>query len=181
MPKETTLKNCNIVLLAVFGLASTAIFLPGPEPSWAATPATQESYVQEPVRNMQLGTRIRWVFEYQPADSNAAQVWTEETGPNLLREELDNQSIAEKDGNTFVPPAPGHNGQIILEVHQYSNGGTGDNFGASLMAEMWALGHKGMVCRVRTDSFHYEEDAVEDLAKRIYYWLHNGWHTTDNN
>jgi len=167
-----------LMVLALMGL------LPGCEvmdsafsqPEAAAPAAPAESYHQEPVRNQQLGVQVSWTYAYQPADTNAAQVWSTETGPSVLREELNR--LGGDDGNTFVAATPG-NTQINITVHQYSNGQAGDAYGSSLMAEMWALGHTGMVCTLRTGSYSNDSAAARDMAGKIYSWLHGGWHTHD--
>jgi hypothetical protein len=138
-------------------------------------PAPQESYVQAPVQNMQLAVRVDWSFAYQPADPNASLVWRTETGPQAILAELN--KLGQADGNSFVMAPAGENGQILLNITQYSNGQAGDNYSSSLMGQMYALGHSDMVCTERTGGFLNDAAAADDLAQRIYNWLHNGWHT----
>jgi hypothetical protein len=163
-----------LVLLALGSAAGCFYYRPSAPP-----PPPPESYVQDAVRNMTLWTEISWTFDYQPADPNAAQVWSTETAPNKMREDLN--ELGREDGNSFVVPDSSKKPNLIIRVHQYCNGQQGENYAASLMAELWALGHRDLVCRVRTDSFRYESDAVYDLSKRLYAWLHTGWHTNDRN
>lgn len=162
----------GLVLLLALGWAAGCFYT---RPSTYEPPP--ESYVQDPVRNMTLWTQIEWTFMYQAADPNAAVVWATETAPNAMRQFLN--TLGQEDGNTFIVPDPTQNPNLIIRVYQYCNGQQGDNFAASLMAELWALGHRDMVCRVRTDSFRYEIDAIYDLSQRLYSWLHTGWHTND--
>ena len=171
---KTPIVKTLVVSMAVGLMSACFNFAPRPAP-----PPPPESYVQDPVKNMALRTRIDWRFEYQPADSNAAFVWSSETAPNKMRDDLN--SMGQSDGNTFLVSNPGETPNLIIYVHQYCNGQAGENYAASLMAELYGLGHRDIVCRVRTDSFRYESDAVYDLSKRLYSWLHTGWHTNDRN
>lgn len=81
------------------------------------------------------------------------------------------------DGNDFVAPVPGRNPHVIIEVHEYCNGQVGKNVAVRLEADMWAFGRRGKVCRVGTDTYREEFDAIDDLADRIYSWFETGWRT----
>jgi len=155
----------GLLLLAGVGCATTGVEEPAAPP--------KESYVQPPVRNMVLKTDISWLFEYQPADSNGAGVWASEIAPGRLRAALTDEGKA--DGNSFVH-GTSVGSQVILRVHEYTDGGT-DRPRNSLRAEVWALGHREMAFSVSTPSASSQDEMVRDLARRIYSWFHNGWHT----
>jgi hypothetical protein len=172
------MKNAKIFVLVLFALGTATIFLTGEGSSRATSPSPEESYVQEPVRNMKLCTQVEWTFEYQPADSNAADVWAQETAPNMLIEELELNSAQEKDGNRFVLCTPEVRGvrNLNIFVSQYCNGQSGEYYSTSLRAQWYAFGSIKPVSTIRTGSFHNDSDAVADLAQRLYSWLHKGWH-----
>jgi len=136
-------------------------------------PAPPETYAQAPLRNLQLTVRVNWTFSYQPADPNASLVWRTQTGPQAILDELNR--LGQEDGNSFAFASPTENGQIILDITQYSNGQAGDSYSSSLMGQMWA-GHPDMVCTERTGGFMNDSAAAGDLAQKLYSWLHAGWH-----
>ena len=154
----------GLLLLAGLGCAGSAV-------EEAAAPP-RESYVQAPVRNMVLKTDISWTFGYQPADPNGAGVWASEIAPNRLRAALSEEGRS--DGNSFVPGTSAVS-QVILRVTEYTDGGTPPR--NSLRAEVWALGHREMAFSVSTASASSQDEMVRDLARRLYTWFHNGWHT----
>jgi hypothetical protein len=155
----------GLLLLAGLGCAETGAEAP------AALP--KESYVQPPVRNMVLKTDISWLFEYQPADPNGSGVWASEIAPRRLRAALTEEG--KSDGNSFVQGTSAVS-QVIVRVHEYTDGGT-DRPRNSLRAEVWALGHREMAFSVSTPSASSQDEMVRDLARRIYSWFHDGWHT----
>lgn len=65
---------------------------------------------------------------------------------------------------------------LVLTILQYSNGATGEYALMSVKADVRALFYsRDVLCTERSDSYSTSNEMLDDIAKKIYSWFHNGW------
>jgi hypothetical protein len=175
MVLEKIIKNVRISVIS-FGIIS-ALFagITGCR-SYEEAIQSKKQYIQEPVRDLSMDTEIDWNLEYTPSDPNAAIVYSQEA-PDYLLASLN--ALASEDNNNFVKSSG--TPTVILWVYEYSDKDK-TNPRNSLMAKLWAFGHKELIAIFRTKGYTYDmlDQRDKDLANQIYYWFHNGWHINNS-
>ena len=160
--------NKKISTIVIPMLAAASIVLVACETEQTPAPATTQPQKEpaDPIRNNDLKIIVNINPTYPVRDVSSAH----EVVPRAVVDFLNDEGAA--DGNTFrIASGEQHNFTFNYTVNADSN----YRYTGSLELRGWGRGH---ITTIYSGEYNYAQpmDVVEALTRRVYGWIHNGWH-----